>query len=185
LKQNANFTVICRHFSAAAKARENMPAGIFQKKTFQNRRVLEKPKINMTPMIDVVFLFLTFFVMTFRIMIPEGDFNIKMQEAGQAVPAAKTEKTAKIVLTADNSGNLSAIVLNGVRMTGFNELRQKTAEMSRQTDDLEAEILPDEHLQYEFIIRAVSAVSGEIAEGKLHKICEKIRFVRSSPPLHR
>ena len=38
----------------------------------------DKVDINMTPMIDVVFQLLSFFVMSFKIVAQEGDFNIKM-----------------------------------------------------------------------------------------------------------
>ena len=41
----------------------------------------------MTPMIDIVFNLLIFFVMTFKITAPEGDFNVKMPaQAAQGVP---------------------------------------------------------------------------------------------------
>ena len=43
-------------------------------------RVSEEDKIElqMTPMIDIVFQLLVFFIMTFKIVAQEGDFNIKM-----------------------------------------------------------------------------------------------------------
>ena len=37
-----------------------------------------KVEQNMTPMIDIVFQLLTFFIMTLKIATQEGDFNIKM-----------------------------------------------------------------------------------------------------------
>ena len=41
-------------------------------------RLASKIDINMTPMIDVVFQLLTFFMLTLKTVIVEGDFNIKM-----------------------------------------------------------------------------------------------------------
>ncbi len=38
----------------------------------------EKIELQMTPMIDIVFQLLIFFIMTFKIVEVEGDFNIKM-----------------------------------------------------------------------------------------------------------
>ncbi|HEX5446496.1 MAG TPA: biopolymer transporter ExbD, partial [Pirellulales bacterium] len=38
----------------------------------------DKVDMQMTPMIDIVFQLLTFFVMSFKIVTQEGDFNIKM-----------------------------------------------------------------------------------------------------------
>ena len=37
--------------------------------------------LQMTPMIDIVFQLLIFFVFTFKIVLPEGDFNIRMPSA--------------------------------------------------------------------------------------------------------
>ena len=48
----------------------------------------EELKLNMTAMIDIVFQLLVFFVMTFKVVAMEGDFNIKMPLAaadGQSV----------------------------------------------------------------------------------------------------
>ena len=38
----------------------------------------EKHELNMTSMIDIVFLLLIFFVMTFKIVELEGDFSVRM-----------------------------------------------------------------------------------------------------------
>ena len=45
---------------------------------FRHPIAYEKIELQMTPMIDIVFLLLIFFVMTFKIVAAEGDFNIKM-----------------------------------------------------------------------------------------------------------
>ena len=42
-------------------------------------------QLQMTPMIDIVFQLLVFFIMTFKIVAQEGDFNIKMPLAAPAV----------------------------------------------------------------------------------------------------
>ncbi len=38
----------------------------------------DKVEVPMTPMIDIVFQLLVFFIMTFKIVVQEGDFNVKM-----------------------------------------------------------------------------------------------------------
>ena len=67
----------------------------------------------MTPMIDIVFQLLVFFIMTFKIVSQEGDFNIKMP---LAAPSAATENELqmppiKIRLTAAG-GLLVGVYLN-------------------------------------------------------------------------
>ncbi len=73
----------------------------------------EDSEMEMTPMIDVVFLLLIFFLMTFKIVSPEGDFNIKM-------PLARTEgrpdhethmPPTKITLRCDDNGVLNGMLL--------------------------------------------------------------------------
>ncbi|OYV83264.1 MAG: hypothetical protein B7Z73_16265, partial [Planctomycetia bacterium 21-64-5] len=61
----------------------------------------DKVEMQMTPMIDVVFQLLTFFVMSFKIVSQEGDFNIKMPLAAagpsqepQDLPPIKLRLTA-------------------------------------------------------------------------------------------
>ena len=49
-----------------------------------SRRSEENVELMMTPMIDIVFQLLVFFIMTFKIVAPEGDFNIKMPMAAPA-----------------------------------------------------------------------------------------------------
>ena len=43
----------------------------------------EEIKLNMTAMIDIVFQLLVFFIMTFKVVALEGDFNVKMPLASQ------------------------------------------------------------------------------------------------------
>ena len=48
----------------------------------RNREEAQKNELNMTSMIDIVFLLLIFFVMTFKIVELEGDFSVRMPLAG-------------------------------------------------------------------------------------------------------
>ena len=144
----------------------------------RNRYPLERPKINMTPMIDVVFLLLTFFVLTFRVIIPEGDFNVRISPIGQAQAADIDTDSVQVRLLADVDGLLSAIQLNGEGIENFDFLRQRVSAICLAKPDLEVELFPDEHLRYEYVIRAITAVNGEIHDGQIRKICDKIKFVR-------
>ena len=144
----------------------------------RNRRPIEKPKINMTPMIDVVFLLLIFFVLTFKIIIPEGDFNVRMLPMGQAQVAATDTDSVQIRLLAHENGSLLAIQLNGDDVENFDLLRQRVWAISLTKPELEVDLYPDEHLRYEYVIRTITAVSGEIHEGHVRKNRVKINFVR-------
>ncbi|MCL2004569.1 MAG: biopolymer transporter ExbD [Planctomycetaceae bacterium] len=144
----------------------------------RKRQPLEKPNINMMPMIDVVFLLLTFFVLTFRIIVPEGDFNVQMSPIGQAQPADVDAEAAQIRLIAQEDGSLAAIQLNGNPVEHFGQLRQRVSAIILANPDLEVELFPDEYLHYEYVIQAITAVSGEMHEGQIRKISDHIKFIR-------
>ena len=72
-----------------------------------------KVEMQMTPMIDIVFQLLTFFIMSFKIVAAEGDFDIKMPLAAkrEGLPP-DTLPPMKVRLTASSGGQLSKIKLN-------------------------------------------------------------------------
>jgi biopolymer transport protein ExbD len=133
----------------------------------------------MTPMIDVVFLLLTFFVMTFKIITPEGDFNVNMTSQGQAAQVAEVPKEpVRIHLKAGQEGTLAAIQLNNDNVGSMDELQKRIKALVQVKADLEVELAPDENLHYEHVIAAVSAMNGEVINGQVKKICDNIKFVK-------
>ena len=123
----------------------------------------------MTPMIDVVFLLLIFFVLTFRITMPEGDFSVRMSPQGQVHAAAIDTDSVQVRLLADAGGVLSAIQLNGEGIENFALLRQHVAAISASKPDLGIKLFPDEHLRYDYVIQAMTA---------MHGISNRIEFIR-------
>jgi biopolymer transport protein ExbD len=75
-------------------------------------RLASKIDINMTPMIDVVFQLLTFFMLTLKTVIVEGDFNIKMP-LGAAAGAAEEIPLPplQVRMTATPEGRLAGVRL--------------------------------------------------------------------------
>ena len=135
----------------------------------RKRQPLEKPKFDMTPMIDVVFLLLIFFVLTFKIVAPEGDFNVQMAPEGQALPIEISTDSVQIRLLADAEGLLSAIQLNSENVDNFDMLRQQISAICLTMPDLEVVLCPDEYLQYDYTMKAITAINT---------ICGNIKFAR-------
>src|SRR3990170_3809706 len=73
----------------------------------------DKVPIDMTPMIDIVFQLLTFFIMTLKIVAQEGDFNIKMPLSAprQGQPEEQIPPI-KIRLVAGVDGSCQDIIMN-------------------------------------------------------------------------
>jgi len=150
------------------------------------RRRLEKVEVNMTPMIDVVFQLMIFFMLTFNIIAPEGDFDVRM-------PLGKSSSEPlddlqlppiQVRLASGDDGSLSGISMNGEAVTDFRDLRQRVAsfvdvaiESGASRDDVELEIDCDYELDYINIIDAITAVSGRIEGGQLIEMIKKISFV--------
>ena len=147
-----------------------------------------KIELQMTPMIDIVFQLLVFFIMTFKIVTQEGDFNIKMPLA--AASGTEVDPTAldmRLRLTADAEGGLTGIRLNDTSFPdGFEALHRHVIGLvgGDQPDSFresaEIEIDADYQLRYEYVIQAITAVTGyRTPEDEVVKLIEKIRF---SPP---
>jgi biopolymer transport protein ExbD len=148
----------------------------------------EKIELQMTPMIDIVFQLLVFFVMTFKIGAMEGDFNIKMPAAApsQGTPDDEQLPPMTLRLTSDARGQLTGIQLNDIGFGSFDELHRHvmgivgTEAGPGLLTGAEIELDCDYHLRYEAVINAITAVLGHKAEdGSVVKLIEKIRF---APP---
>ncbi len=161
----------------------------------------ERLYINMTAMIDICFQLLIFFIANMRLVQPEGDFSVAMPLAapggsptagpGPGQPAPSAALTAaelpvtRIRLLADQSGDLAGIVMGQRAIGTFKELRRQIREMSGMdrapagsVPMMEVEIDSDENLKYEYVMDAVSAISGYVADDKktVVRMIEKIRF---------
>ena len=147
----------------------------------------DRIELQMTPMIDIVFQMLVFFIMTFKIVTQEGDFNIKMPLA--AASGAEIDPTAldmTLRLTSNAEGELTGIKLNDKNFQAFGDLHNHVIGLigGDQPDSLresaEVEIDADYQLRYEFVIAAITAVTGyRTSDDEVVKLIEKIRF---SPP---
>ncbi|MBN2023769.1 MAG: biopolymer transporter ExbD [Pirellulales bacterium] len=155
-------------------------------------RQAEKVELMMTPMIDIVFQLLIFFIMTFKIVAPEGDFNVKMPLAAPSESATDVSQLPplKVRLTAAAGGRIAGVYLGQSKMASFGELRERILEVvGRDTGpgsvaaETEVELDCDYNLDFQYVIDAVTAVSGEVTpEGQIVKLVEKIRFAPPRKP---
>ena len=149
----------------------------------------DKIELQMTPMIDIVFQLLVFFIMTFKIVSQEGDFNIKMPLAAPAAGAPDDLQLPpmKVRLRAGADGMLAGMSLNDRGVGTMEALRLEIIgvvgdERGPGTiqETAEVELDCDYALRYEHVIQAITAVSGYIDEtGNVVKLVEKIKF---APP---
>ena len=151
---------------------------------FRNRGGEEKTELSMTSMIDIVFLLLVFFVMTFKISALEGDFNVKMPKDKGEGASSSLNLPLKLRLISDGAGNLEEIVLNDNMSFGtdFEALRAKIVSLvgdeTSPTDDEgpEVEIDLDYDLHYTHVISAITSVTGYRTGNDIVKLIDRIKF---------
>jgi biopolymer transport protein ExbD len=138
----------------------------------------------MTPMIDVVFQLLIFFVLTFRVVLPEGDFSIKMPPSNSNIKNVNLQSPIRVRMIADEQGELAEIIINNDSAgQNFKELRARVlmavgmAE-NPNASEIEVELTPDDNLKYSYVIRAMTHITGELKNGRIIKICDRVKFAR-------
>lgn len=160
----------------------------------RNTQEAEKIELQMTPMIDIVFQLLIFFIMTFKIVVQEGDFNIKMPLAApsEGLPEDDLNPPVLVKLRANSQGQLvgcrvndeTTIQLENQPGHELDKLREFIVQYigneggpSSGASDVEVEFDVDFNLRYEYTVAAVTAVSGYTdREGNVVKLIEKIKF---------
>ncbi len=163
----------------------------------RNRVGLSKIQLDMTPMIDVVFQLMIFFMCTLKVTEPEGDFDISMP-LGAPSAAADTDAELppfKVRLEADGNGELTSLYFNGKNLgSGEGAFSQLNHEVFRAIDALraigpdqqekqEVEIDPDYNVHYHNIINSIGACSGRMGKNGIPvRYISKIKFAPRREP---
>ncbi len=150
----------------------------------------ESITLQMTPMIDIVFQLLVFFIFTLRIGAMEGDFHVSMNQPSTS-PSQPVDfvPPMKLRLAASEDGELNAIQLNEKTFESFQALREHIISIfgGETPDDVrreaEIELDCDPQLNYRYVIDAITAISGYRSGDQVEHLIEKIRFAapRGSP----
>ena len=141
---------------------------------------------DMTPMIDMVFQLLIFFILMFKIVDPEGDFSIKMPIGGG--PGDGPPPTSIIVrLHANSSGHMTDMGIgahvfrNDANGNGIREMRNYVRQQLGSNGPVTAaatkiELDCDYNLRYENVVKIISVCTGYVENGRVVRMAEKIEF---------
>ena len=153
-----------------------------------------KVEIQMTPMLDMIFQLLVFFILTFKPTVDEGQFDVTMSSVRGGTKAAPTvtqgegkidNETAAdaqfnlpigIRLHAAPNGQLAAdgIEMGERVMSSMAELQGALRNMVQdQGEDCELVIDADMSLEYQFVVQVINAMS--------HAGIKKINFAPARP----
>jgi len=149
----------------------------------------EEIKLNMTAMIDIVFQLLVFFIMTFKVVAMEGDFNVKMPLPSDEQNETMDEELPEVInvqLTAGTNGNINSITVNDdqtfsgsdmyVKLTNLIEEKIAGVGNPEKAKETEVEFDIDRSLKYSWTVKAIESVSGRVVDGKVLKLIQKIKF---------
>ncbi|MFM7207712.1 MAG: ExbD/TolR family protein [Planctomycetaceae bacterium] len=146
----------------------------------------DKISIDMTPMIDVVFQLITFFMLTLKTVITEGDFDIRMPLGTSAGASLEDQlPPVRVRMTAGPAGERTSLTMNGQPVADFDDLRRRIVDLvgagpGSAADRTEVELDCDPTLTYDNVIGAVTAVSGMVQpDGTVVELIKKITF---APP---
>ena len=156
-------------------------------KSRRRKTEIEVQRLQMTPLIDVVFLLLTFFIMTFKIVMPEGEFAVKMPQTGDTAQASSSiplpDEPIRVRMIADAVGNLADIQVGSVKLGPQpGRLREYIIKLvgptptTEEREKLEAILDPDRKLKYQYTFDAWTEVSGYLSEGQVVPLIDKISF---------
>jgi biopolymer transport protein ExbD len=154
----------------------------------QSSSLGDKVAVDMTPMIDVVFQLMSFFMCTLKVVAPEGDFDIRMPlgAAAAAAPDDQQVPPVRVKLSAGADGSLAGIAMNGTPVNDFEELRKRVIGLvgtdtgpNSLAERTEVELDCDYALKYVNVVRAITAVSGKVQDGQVVELIKKIKF---TPP---
>jgi biopolymer transport protein ExbD len=130
-----------------------------------------KIEVQMAPMIDVVFQLLIFFMLTLKIIQPEGHFDINMPIGFSDQQPEITPQDIKVRLTANEDGSLQQVYF-GANPLGsdspacFQRLNDQIAGVvggaGHMADDVVVEIDAAYNLDYQYTVKAVSSCLGRI-----------------------
>jgi len=136
-------------------------------------RAPEKVDIQMTPLIDIVFQLMAFFLMTFKVATVEGDFDLKLPKPDRPASGPKLRERIIVRLEADAGGDLASLrIQSGPPLAagrgGPSPFRALADHLDRRSaearaagqEEPEIELDADDVLRYEHIVAAFEAIRG-------------------------
>lgn len=138
----------------------------------RNPKVPEKVDIQMTPLIDIVFQLMAFFLMTFQVAEVEGDFSLKLPLASRGHGDGAESERIAVRLRAEPDGDLASVqIASGAPIPRrsapppFRVLREFVERKSAEAraagrDEPDFELDADESLNYEHVLAAIESIHG-------------------------
>lgn len=160
---------------------------------FRKQSEATKVDAQMTPMIDVTFLLLIFFMLTLKITPDEGEFKINMPIDSNNQNSMDDNPPYRVRLRANPDGTLANLIFLsqdlGSDQDSYKRLNNEVGKMVGSLDrriaaDVEVEIQSDYNLNYSEVVKAVSACTGYFSPKtkQVIRYVEKVNFAEAVKP---
>jgi biopolymer transport protein ExbD len=171
----------------------------------RGKRSTEKIEPQMAPMIDVVFQLLIFFMLTLKIVEPEGDFTVNMP-IGQSAAESDSPKppVIKVRMKADENGEMYSMTIANKELfasapgasqeeKSSNAFKRLNSEILNAigspgnplAEDQEVELDPDYALNSKYLINAIGACRGRVqrvnGQARMIDYIKNIKFASPRP----
>jgi len=145
---------------------------------------------NLTPMIDVCFQLILFFIVNMRLFSPEGDLSIEMSVRPSRAGVSKNADlpTITVRLSADGNGDLAGIRMGQRSLASLKDLQAHVRELVAMSHGsaaaaAEIEIDCDYNLKFEYAMNAMTAISGNATgDESAVPLVGKLRFAPPRKP---
>lgn len=114
----------------------------------------EEFQLNLTAMINVVFLLVIFFVVNLRFPQEEGSLSANLPKAGRAVAGANVPKIDKVVIGIDYPNRQVRVIVNNQPVGGMTQLATKLFLLQRQIPDAEVTLDVKPDVPYRYVVEA-------------------------------
>jgi len=123
-------------------------------------------QVNMTPMIDIVFLLIVFFMVVSRIASEEVAKDVRLPAPDTSVAHSATPSDRVVLnLLYAGAGRVPAYRIGAVSVDSLDGVRQMLIASKRTTPDLRAILRADRRIDYQFVreaIRQIAKVNIEV-----------------------
>ena len=149
-----------------------------------------KVDVPMTPMIDIVFQLLIFFMLNLKIVSPEGNFNINLPVANVGPVSDMPPVEIKVGLQSDREGNLVQLTLGSKNLgnddAAFERLNKEILLIIGRpgnplTKEVEVELDADYETHYRHVVKAISKCTGRM-DPQTKQIARYVEKIKFAPP---
>jgi biopolymer transport protein ExbD len=135
----------------------------------------ELPSLNLTPMIDVVFLLIIFFMAASKFAEVEADIELQLPEVAAAAPLTSAPKQRTVSVERDGQVQLDGEVVS------LDELTNRLAAAQREYSQLGVVIRGDAKCDFQHVAAALSACK----DGNISELGITVKLAQDTPHITR